>query len=81
MKANPIRKGGTATFSVHATTGKVRWTRPWSATCPDCGENVPATGAAYYSLGTHATRKSAKDALYRHRQQHHKPGLVGSPGA
>lgn len=52
--------------------GKIRWGRNWRARCPICrAEDVTLIGH------DRRTRKTAKDALYRHMLNNHKPGLAG----
>lgn len=47
--------------------GKARALHGWVAKCAACGENITRL----------ASRKNAKDALYRHVQKEHRPGSVG----
>lgn len=77
LKTNPIRRCHVGAWLHNAATGESRALRRWVAVCPDCGETLQATGPTFYSLGTRASRKTAKDALYRHQQKEHRPGSVG----
>jgi hypothetical protein len=73
---NPIRKLPGNTWSYGH--GQARQHREWMAVCPNCGEELRCNDGMYWGISTRASRKAAKDALYRHGQEHHKPGLVGT---
>jgi hypothetical protein len=64
QKANPIRRRRSGWGYGQ---GKARALRAWLAACPICNKEI----------GGLRSRKQAKDALYRHTQKQHKPGLVG----
>jgi cytochrome c5 len=76
QKVNPIRRGRVDQKTAFAAAGvHSPGRRVWFAVCPTCAAKVmhrPHAGRHSY-----ATRKNTKDALYRHQQEHHKPGLVG----
>lgn len=73
MSANPIHKR-TAGWALLANgSSRPLRLRRFGATCPDCEAEVTQGGA--YGGGI-ATRKQAKDALYRHRS---KGGIFGCP--
>lgn len=62
---NPIRKRAKNLRYFHMD----HWKRLWCAVCPDCGDTVDVNR---YDV---ATRKTAKDALHRHRvKKHTQPG-------
>lgn len=73
LKTNPIRRSFEGEWAWVAGTDRVIVRRHWVADCPECGEKVTWSGAGW----TSRTRKNTKDALYRHVQEHHKPGSVG----
>jgi hypothetical protein len=79
LKTNPIRRRFRGVYSVIVSTGRSNAHKEWFAICPQCSvEITPHTGWPHYN---HGTRKSTKDALYRHVQEEHKPGSVGRPTA
>jgi hypothetical protein len=76
QQANPFRRGVLDMETVFAAGAGVysEGRRVWYATCPECLKKVMHPSSGSYSRGT---RKNTRDALYRHSQQEHRPGLVG----
>ncbi len=77
QKANPVRRGVLGRKVAFAAGAGLHspGRRVWFAVCPECGDRVMHPGG--YPHYARPTRKNTKDALYRHRQQQHEPGLVG----
>jgi hypothetical protein len=66
--SNPIRKQRGRVATTVNTMTKVRVNAKWYAVCPDCDERVHGTPSRY---DVRTSRKTAKDALHRHRVQAH----------
>jgi len=75
-EGNPIRRGHVdPTFALAVVGLSTSDEKAWFAICPTCGDRVMHRYS--YPHYARATRKNTKDALYRHTQQEHRPGLVG----
>lgn len=75
-RANPIRRGHVNEVVALAIAGlSTSDQKAWYALCPSCGDRIMHQYS--YPHYARATRKNTKDALYRHLQEEHKPGLVG----
>lgn len=75
-ETNPIRRRYRGQWTSPFDGSLPRPVREWLAICPTCSvEIVPKFSCPGFAR---PTRKTAKDALYRHGQEEHKPGLVGA---
>lgn len=70
MKQNPIFKKKIRQ-SYNFNDGTVKTLKEWVARCPKCNKLVTAgQDMGMYGI-TYNSRKSAKDALYRHQRSQH----------